>query len=91
MSIFEELVESIASTGGQLIADAELLRERIAINNRLSEVVLKGIATFGDAENFASWLNSHHQILGRSPLSLLLDGNLELVEVELGRIDHGVI
>ena len=60
---------------------------------KLSRLYLKGYHTFGDKDNFKTWMRSPVLALNNNtPLSYLdTQFGFELVEQMIGRISHGVI
>lgn len=58
---------------------------------RISRVAQDAERVFGDAAKASRWLKSENRILGAVPLALLgTDAGAKEVEMELGRIDHGI-
>lgn len=60
---------------------------------QIAETTVRGTEVFGDRGRFLAWLKSPCPALGnRKPLALLSSRfGSELVQDELGRIEHGVI
>lgn len=60
---------------------------------KLSRLYQNGYLTFGDKDNFKSWMRSKVLALGnQTPLSFLdTQFGFELVEQIIGRISHGII
>ena len=58
---------------------------------KLSELYTKGIEIIGSKERFIKWINTESLAIGKKPIDIIdtMTG-IELVNDELGRIEHGV-
>lgn len=71
-------------------SDRRALQGRMLIEPSLSDVLDMGKKVFEDDAKFARWLVRPHSFLGGvTPLSILLSGDISIVEDELGRIEYG--
>ena len=90
MSSYKNVLSQIGDAARSEITAIEWLEGRLPDDARLQSLFVKGVETFGDADRFGRWLRAPSRVLNKSPLLCLVDGDIESVEGELVRIDHGV-
>ena len=90
MGADRDLLIDIVELNEEVAATCRLVSDRVGVDPRATSLIANGLMIFGDRNHFVQWLVQANAVLqGKSPLDVLASDDLQSLEDELVRIEHG--